>query len=120
MQKYRESEDSGYKATKIFLDNIRSEIAKESLTPGSGPKPIKRSLFPNTTFPFSEYFDENLAQLWGWVGEDITTVHLQCYFYSNKKNSDLENVEDIIVNLIILFMMAFSMWRYENTITERC
>ena len=101
-----------YMAMARLLDHIRDQIAEKKYTDGMEIFNPKNGFY-NENFQFATGYQHYLGYLWGLVGEqDITSSQLQHYFYSNKKESDKEKVEDTIVNLIILFMMAYSMWRW--------
>jgi len=105
-------DDDLYKAMDYYLDHIREQIAENKYIAGMDLIDQKNVIF-DEKFQFTTGYQKYLGFLWGMVGEhDITSSQLQHYFYSHWKEPDNVKVEDIIVNLIILFMMAYSMWSW--------
>jgi len=92
-----------------ILNDIRNGKNNEEFTSKVGVPDLKKVILdPN--FNFTMIHPTRLSALIFLISENIiSTTELQHYFYINKKFSSDETVDDIIINLIILFMMTFSM-----------
>lgn len=106
--------DGYYQEMVRALEGIRNGNINQPFESYFGPGQELNEIFENQFPIVGDKFRTHLDELYEMIlAPRISESYLQYYFYRHKKASEEENVNDVIVNLIIIYLLTKYLDRWE-------